>query len=336
MPREAPLSQIPTHVITGFLGAGKTTAILHLLRSKPAGERWAVLVNEFGEIGIDGTLLRGALGTVEDVFIGEVPGGCMCCQSRLPMQVALNRLLREARPHRLLIEPSGLGHPAEVLATLRTFAAQGVLELRATLTLVDARRIGDPRLTRHPVFLQQLQVADRIVASQADQYGEGDLEALQRFLAGLSLADRPCSPCYQGALELAWLEASVGTPSNPGVAAGSAWLLPAAPAERRFHWQESPERPFHGGRLTSVLCGVDASRLKGVFRTEEGVVAFNAVEGVLTRVPLDSKALEAGEGPHPGSVLEVIDLRSPPPEVLANDLLACLVEASQWSQRTLD
>ncbi|MCB1757507.1 MAG: GTP-binding protein, partial [Gammaproteobacteria bacterium] len=56
------ISNIPTHIITGFLGAGKTSAILHLLNAKPVDERWAVLVNEFGEIGVDGSLFQGQYG----------------------------------------------------------------------------------------------------------------------------------------------------------------------------------------------------------------------------------------------------------------------------------
>jgi len=104
------LYDIPANLVMGFLGAGKTTAILHLLDTKPAGETWAVLVNEFGAVGIDGTVIAG-----QGVFVKEVPGGCMCCAAGLPMQVAVNRLLREARPDRLLIEASGLGHPRRVL-----------------------------------------------------------------------------------------------------------------------------------------------------------------------------------------------------------------------------
>ncbi len=78
-----------TNLITGFLGSGKTTSILHLLAHKPANEKWAVLVNEFGEVGIDGALLAesGAL-------LKEISGGCMCCVNGLPMQVGLNTLLR--------------------------------------------------------------------------------------------------------------------------------------------------------------------------------------------------------------------------------------------------
>lgn len=102
-----------TNLITGFLGSGKTTSILHLLAHKPADEKWAVLVNEFGEVGIDGALLAesGAL-------LKEIPGGCMCCVNGLPMQVGLNALLRQGKPDRLLIEPTGLGHPKQILDML--------------------------------------------------------------------------------------------------------------------------------------------------------------------------------------------------------------------------
>ena len=99
---------VPTNIITGFLGVGKTSAILHLLKRKPKNERWAVLVNEFGEIGVDGSLIEGQNSNEHGIFIREVPGGCMCCAAGLPMQIALNQLLIKAKPDRLLIEPSCL------------------------------------------------------------------------------------------------------------------------------------------------------------------------------------------------------------------------------------
>ncbi len=98
---------IPTNLILGgFLGVGKTTAILDLLRQKPeGGETWAVLVNEFGEVGIDGAILETEGGAV----VREVPGGCMCCVAGgLPMQIGLNQLIARAKPDRLLIEPRAL------------------------------------------------------------------------------------------------------------------------------------------------------------------------------------------------------------------------------------
>ena len=73
------IQSVPTNIITGFLGVGKTSAILQLLQTKPNKERGAVLVNEFGEIGIDGALVQGQQSEQQGVFILEVPGGCMCC-----------------------------------------------------------------------------------------------------------------------------------------------------------------------------------------------------------------------------------------------------------------
>ena len=86
-------NRIPVNIITGFLGAGKTSTVLNLLNQKPKDEHWAVLVNEFGEIGVDRSLMQGHSVTHNDVVIVEVPGGCMCCAAGLPMQMALSQLL---------------------------------------------------------------------------------------------------------------------------------------------------------------------------------------------------------------------------------------------------
>ncbi|WP_312930667.1 CobW-like GTP-binding protein, partial [Stutzerimonas nitrititolerans] len=122
------LNDIPTHLIAGPLGAGKTSLIRALLAQKPAGERWAVLINEFGQIGLDAALLhRDEAG----VSFAEVAGGCLCCVNGVPFQIGLSQLLRKARPDRLLIEPSGLGHPLELLQQLRQPPWQQVLALQA-------------------------------------------------------------------------------------------------------------------------------------------------------------------------------------------------------------
>lgn len=100
------LQHIPTHVIAGPLGAGKTSLIRHLLAQRPANERWAVLINEFGQIGLDAALLTQA---GDGIALGEVAGGCLCCVNSAPFQIGLGRLLRKARPDRLFIEPRAWG-----------------------------------------------------------------------------------------------------------------------------------------------------------------------------------------------------------------------------------
>lgn len=171
---------IPTNVITGFLGVGKTSLIKSLLRHKPEGEVWAVLVNEFGEVGIDAGLIDS---TEAKVQIKEVAGGCMCCAAGVPMQVAINQLIAKAKPDRLLIEPTGLGHPKEVLKVLTQPHYQQVLAMKACITLVDARKLSDTRYTEHEIFNQQLQVADAVIASKSDRYAASSLGQLTDYLA---------------------------------------------------------------------------------------------------------------------------------------------------------
>lgn len=312
VPARAASYPIPTNVITGFLGAGKTTAILSLLARRPEGEVWAVLVNEFGEVGIDGSLLEGAGGEQAGVFIREVPGGCLCCTSGLPMQVALNQLIARARPSRVLIEPTGIGHPREILETLAAAHYRQVLELQATLTLVDARNLKDGRYTAHDTFNQQLQVADRIVASKADLYGADDLQRLRDYLATQGMADKPLVAVSGGELAPAWLLEPRRVPQREATASQvtpAVELLRPAPIDqetdqalpasgyRRFDgageglvssgWLFDGRFVFDFEQLYSLLLGVEALRLKGVFITDQGVMGFNSSGDVLTSMALD-------------------------------------------------
>lgn len=313
MKNRAEIRAVPVNVITGFLGVGKTTAIRHLLESKPRGERWAVLVNEFGEIGIDG----GLFGSQPDgeLFIREVPGGCMCCAAGLPMQIALNQLLVKARPHRLLIEPTGLGHPREVLEALTESVQAGVLDLHATLTLVDARNIADERYLRSDTFRQQLEVADLVVANKSDLYGPDDLQNLHRYLAFLpGEAEKPLQTVEQGRIEPNWLQASSGF--NPPARSEQHRHAPPVMEEeplpgsgyRRsensgegYHscgWRFSPALVFDYKELFALISGSAVERLKGIFITGDGVFGFNKADSVLSVLELDD-ALE--------SRVEVID-----------------------------
>jgi len=300
------LKSIRTNIITGFLGVGKTTAIQYLLANKPETERWAVLVNEFGEIGIDAAILNND--ESDEVFLREVPGGCMCCAAGLPMQIALNQLIQRAKPDRLLIEPTGLGHPREVISVLHGEHYRGVLDLRATLTLVDARKISDSRYTDHDTFNQQLQVADILIAHKQDRYTAKDLPQLSDYLATQGLANTPLYSVTQGQLDSEWLDSAM---NNIGVDTsakhhheGSFELgsllqeneIPACGYLRRDNkgegfcssgWIFEPNFEFEFDGVENLLIGLNVERLKAVFITTEGVFAFNLADGVLTMQDLD-------------------------------------------------
>ena len=174
------LQNIPTHVIAGPLGAGKTSLIKHLLAQRPAGERWAVLINEFGQIGLDAALLTQ---DADGIALGEVAGGCLCCVNGAPFQIGLGRLLRKARPDRLFIEPSGLGHPAQLLSQLSEPPWQGVLAVQPCVLVLDAQALaaGKPL----PEAQQQaLNSAGLLLLNKAEGLDDSDR---QRIAAQLSM-----------------------------------------------------------------------------------------------------------------------------------------------------
>lgn len=294
---------VPTNIITGFLGVGKSTAISYLLKHKPTHEVWAVLVNEFGEIGVDGSLLAAGQEPGK-VFIKEVPGGCMCCASGLPMQIALNMLLARSKPDRLLIEPTGLGHPAEVLASLSSEHYRGVLDIQHTLTLVDARKVTDSRYAQHDIFRQQLQVADIIVANKVDLYQPDSIEKLQDYLRSLPV-NTPLQMTTQGQIPLAWLQgasgfqASLFSPPPPPPPTAQAFNALQAPASglvskqgyadgmHSCGWVFARSYCFDYERLMSLMTGLSFDRLKAIMYTDRGWMLFNQVDGVLTSSELN-------------------------------------------------
>jgi hypothetical protein len=170
---------VSTNIITGFLGVGKTSLIKALLAQKPKDEVWAVLINEFGEVGLDSHLLGAG---APKVVIKEVAGGCLCCAAGLPIQVAINQLLAKAKPDRLIIEPTGLGHTDQILTLLQSEYYQQVISLDSTLCLVDARKVSVTAYRENELFIKQLQCSDVILANKSTEYSSEKFEDLQAFL----------------------------------------------------------------------------------------------------------------------------------------------------------
>lgn len=132
------IKPVVSYLIAGSLGVGKTSLIKQLLAQKPTDERWAVLVNEFGQIGLDKALL-GADG--DDVSITEIAGGCVCCTGGAPFQIALTKLLQTVQPDILLIELSGLGHPLPLLKQLTMPPWSYLLDLRPMIYVQEAKQL---------------------------------------------------------------------------------------------------------------------------------------------------------------------------------------------------
>jgi G3E family GTPase len=300
---------IPTHMVLGFLGAGKTTAILNLLKHKPKGERWAVLVNEFGEVGVDGAFLSG-----QGVAVKEIPGGCMCCVSGLPMQIGLNSLISFSRPDRLFIEPTGLGHPAQIIETLTGEFYKDVLSLSASVCLVDPRRLEDKRVLASHQFHDQVAVADILVASKADLCSPDQLTHFDTWARAWQPAKRRIGQISGGQLPLSWLEGysdgltshfpdshhhhhhSESLPEKPSLT-DEPWqyYFNQGDGFTSMGWRIHQDLLFDPLSLQSLASDASFERFKGVVRTIRGWWMFNGVDGALTLLeadPADESRLE--------------------------------------------
>lgn len=327
---------IPANLVTGFLGVGKTTAIRNLLGRRPETERWAVLVNEFGEIGVDGGLLADT-----GVALEEVPGGCLCCVSAQMFTVGLNRLIRYQNPHRILIEPTGLGHPAQIIRTLTEPPYDGVLDLRATVTLIDARHLRSLRHREHPTWRDQIALADILVANKLDLYTEADREALREFVTQMPAPRPVVVETSNGRIEQEWL-------SHPRLDRGGA-LFPEARAflqaqaeqvhgldPHRHHapgavpgdwvtidtrgdgyigrsWWLPFDRPLDYLAVQQLVAGFSGERLKGLVYTDRGWQQLNRVngDGELKEQPKPTEPLrpriEAIVPGNSGELLQIFD-----------------------------
>lgn len=165
-------------LLTGFLGAGKTTLINYYL-AHDADASVAILENEFGAVNIDGALLRGG----ENVSVVELSSGCLCCSVRGEFTLALNELLDkrergEMHFERLIVEMTGLASPAPVIQTFFVEERlREVLRLDAVITLVDCLHI-QRQLDEHPVAAAQIGFADRILLTKADGCEDEPLAAV--------------------------------------------------------------------------------------------------------------------------------------------------------------
>lgn len=172
---------IPVTVITGFLGAGKSTLLERWLKDLPR-DSTVVIINEAGDIGIDGTLLA-----ARATRILEITGGCICCTTQAALDAALVEFAESTpTPTRILVETSGAASPAGVLRGLTKGTARDRLRLDGVITVIDATRAQ--RALTFDLTVEQLGFADVVVMSHADRCVEADLVALEQQLMAFAPA----------------------------------------------------------------------------------------------------------------------------------------------------
>src|SRR5215813_14136465 len=173
--------KVPVTVLTGYLGAGKTT-LLNRILSEPHGQKYAVIVNEFGEIGIDNDLVVGA---DEEIF--EMNNGCICCTVRGDLVRIIDGLMRrKGKFDAIIVETTGLADPAPVAQTFFMDEAVGAkTKLDAVVTVADAKWLSD-RLKDAPEAKNQIAFADVILLNKTDLVGSEELSELEARIRGLN------------------------------------------------------------------------------------------------------------------------------------------------------
>lgn len=281
---------VPTHIISGFLGAGKTTLLQHLLSQKPENEVWAVLMNEFGQIGVDQQLISQQQGYA----VKELLGGCLCCSSQLPMQIALSRLLSESKPDRLFIEPTGLGHPAQLLEQLTEPHWQKTLDMRALVIVVDGSRLHDQAWVEQNLYTDQLKAAQIVVISHIDCMSDEDREAYLELkqeyqtyvrhwieadhgivnIQQLDMIQQPLQRKVQPLLKQQSMQAN--SEDVPAIKQLPYHYVETSQGYTVAGWKLPKRWQFKFYDLLDLFCAQqDWVRIKGIFNTDQGWKSFN-------------------------------------------------------------
>mgnify|MGYP000692205249 CR=1 FL=1 len=282
--REEP--SLPCHVIAGPLGVGKTTAILDYLARHAATQRVGVLVNDFGPVGLDGEIVAGADGAT-GVQVTTVPGGCVCCAAAEGLVTSIQRMLA-SDIDRLIIEPSGMADPAQVLDLLRQMEGESRLELRPTIALLNATEFEPNRASQMPFFRHMADAADILVLNRCDTADPETAEAFRQWAAELEPPKLRVLTTELGHLADDLFEIA----------------LPPSAADRTDHGHDpdrhattqqtgaltwDKEQVFRHGPLVQVLAQIaeegvgdtPLDRLKGIFRTDRGWYLLQIAHGEL-------------------------------------------------------
>ena len=216
--------RLPVTVVTGFLGAGKTTVLRHLLTR--SGQRLAVMVNEFGSVGLDGDLIRSCGFCPDDEVDGrlvELNNGCLCCTVQDDFLPTMEQLLERAdQLDGIVVETSGLALPRPLLQALDWPAIRSRVHVNGVVTLVDGEALAagspvadpealerqrreDPSLDHitaiDELFRDQLQAADLVLLSRADRLSQEQLDAVQTNLQNQTRPGTALLPVAHGAVD---------------------------------------------------------------------------------------------------------------------------------------
>jgi G3E family GTPase len=169
-------NRIPVHLICGFLGSGKTTLLRRILAEQPAAEKLVVLVNEFGDLGIDGSLLGGF-----DSEVLELTSGCICCVLKADFIASMRDLIQTFSPERIIVEASGLAETGDLSQAVEQLAKHTDAFVASVANVVDAE-ILEHRDILGPLFFNQIKHGDLLILNKTDLVDASMIPALTEVL----------------------------------------------------------------------------------------------------------------------------------------------------------
>lgn len=278
---------VDVHVIGGFLGTGKTTALLRQLRARRGVEKVAVVINDFGTASIDAELVGDEGNTV-----AEIEGACICCTAPAGFSAAVGQLVDEVRPDRIFVEPTGLARPADLIDTLRRAPYADRIRIAPLVVLVDPSTLDVDAAQRIALVRDQAEAADVLVANRVDLASDEDLRAFAAWADGLWPGPMRVLQTTHGELpDDVWTwpkqrggqvrfahDRGADRAVGHGVVAGS-WVWPSDTVFHRLRLVDAL------ARLAAGEAGAALARLKGLFRTEEGVTLVEVAGGRVTDRP---------------------------------------------------
>ncbi|UQN05120.1 GTP-binding protein [Deinococcus sp. QL22] len=279
--------RVPVIVIGGFLGAGKTTLVNHLIRSLP--HRLGIIVNEFGQAGVDGGLIE----RLND-DVTELTAGCLCCTGRDDLLRALVTIaMREQQPDAVVVELSGVADPTPVLATLLERSVRAAFRVTTLVAVVDARHALQT-LRDHPEAARQLAYANVIVLNKTDLSDPVLLDHAESVLRGVNPLARMVR-VEQGQLDADALLAR--DDFDPRVLDGADTAAQHTPGLKSFTLRAT--RPLDPYRWQRFMTDLILSRPAEVLRVKGFVDLYGYPQRILFQAVRDlftADAWEAGDG----------------------------------------
>ena len=286
-----PVKPVKIDLISGFLGAGKTTLMKKLLESKPSSEKIAVIENEFGSVGIDGRLLKGT-----GVSVREINSGCICCTLAGNFAAALREVVKKYEPDRVMIEPSGVGKLSEIIDSCRRALPGRDCAFGICVAVVDATKYAMYEKNFSEFFLDQIKSAKTVVLSRTQKAPpekvERAVEGIRKHNPGANIVTTPWDRLSAGKI------LSVAEGRMPELIEGARSGPDSIPGEDGHHdhehchdadqafevWSIETPQKFQAGRIGEALRRITrygtVLRAKGIVPVGDGKwIQFDYVPG---------------------------------------------------------